>query len=174
MPVPQYGLINGTEGWFVMTEMIPETETRVEVNTDQEISERIRRELEARVYYYAQRPSEIDNRLGELDQEWDIERVLQTNMGILSLLGLTLGAMRGRWFLLPGVAAAFLIQHAVEGWCPPMTILRRLGIRTTREINHERFALKALRGDFAGVYTEGQQSPDERARRAIEAADAYL
>jgi hypothetical protein len=154
--------------------MAAETETRVQVNTDEAINERIHRELEARVYYYAQRPSEIDHRLRELDQEWDIERVLETNAGVISLVGLTLGALRGRWFILPGVVAAFLLQHAVEGWCPPVPILRRLGIRTTQEINHERFALKALRGDFAGVYTDGQQSPDERARRAIEAADAYL
>jgi len=144
------------------------------MNTDEAINERIHRELEARVYYYAQRPSEIDNRLRELDEEWDVERVLETNAGVISLVGLTLGALRGRWFVLPGVVAAFLLQHAVEGWCPPVPILRRLGIRTAQEINHERFALKALRGDFAGVYTDGQQSPDERARRAIEAADAYL
>lgn len=155
-----------------MTEMMPETEARVEIDTDQEIDERIRRELEARVYYYAQRPSEIETRLRELDREWDIERVLETNAGILSLMGLTLGAMRGRWYILPGVVAAFLIQHAVEGWCPPVSIFRRLGIRTKREVNHERFALKALRGDFAGI--GGDQSPDERARRAIEASDAYL
>jgi hypothetical protein len=157
-----------------MTDMVSDTETRVEVNTDQEINERIRRELEARVYYYAQRPSEIDNRLRELDQEWDIERVLETNAGIVSLLGVTLGAMRSRWFILPALAAAFLIQHAVEGWCPPVPVFRRLGIRTAREINHERFSLKALRGDFAGVTTGGEQSPDERARRAIEAADANV
>jgi len=157
-----------------MTELVPETDVRVEVNTEQEINERIRRELEARVYYYAQRPSEIENRLRELEQEWDIERVLETNAGVVSLLGLTLGALRGRWYILPGVVAAFLIQHAVEGWCPPVPIFRRLGIRTTREINHERFALKALRGDFAGVSRDGEQSPDERARRAMEAADAYL
>jgi hypothetical protein len=157
-----------------MTELVPDTETRVQVNTDQEINERIRRELEARVYYYAQRPSEIENRLRELDQEWDIERVLETNAGVISLLGLTLGALRGRWYILPGVVAAFLVQHAVEGWCPPLPVFRRLGIRTTQEINHERFALKALRGDFAGVSQDGGQSPDERARRAIEAADLVL
>lgn len=155
-----------------MTDMAPDTEARVEVNAEQEINERIRRELEARVYYYAQRPSEIDTRLRELDREWDVERVLATNAGVIALTGLTLGAARSRWYILPGLVAAFLVQHAVEGWCPPMAIFRRLGIRTTEEINHERFALKALRGDFAGVYTEGDQSPDERARRAIEAADA--
>jgi hypothetical protein len=40
---------------------------------------------------------------------------------------------------------------AVEGWCPPVPILRRLGFRTSYEIEEERQALKALRGDFEGV-----------------------
>lgn len=156
-----------------MVEIIPETEARVEENTAEQINRRIRRELEARVYYYAQRPEEIDARLEELDGEWDIERLLQTNAGIFSLVGLTFGALHRKWFILPAVVAAFLVQHAVEGWCPPVPVFRRLGIRTTREINHERYALKALRGDFANVLTEGA-SPEERARRAIEAADQYV
>jgi hypothetical protein len=154
-----------------MVEIVPETEARVEWNTVEEIDRRIRRELEARVCYYAQRPQEIDGRLEELDQEWDLERLLQTNVGIFSLAGLALGVMRGRWYLLSAVAATFLIQQAVEGWCPPVPVFRRLGIRTTGEIDHERYALKALRGDFANVLAEGA-GPEERARRAIEAADA--
>jgi len=157
-----------------MTELAPDTELRVEVNTEEEINQRIRRELEARICYYAHRTDEIENRLRELDREWDIERVLETNAGVISLLGLTLGALKGRWYILPTFVAAFLVQHAVEGWCPPVPLFRRLGIRTTREINHERFALKALRGDFAGVQTADGQSYEDRARRAIEAADAYL
>ena len=61
-----------------------------------------------------------------------------------------LGVFRDRrWFLLPGAVAGFLLQHAVQGWCPPLPVLRRLGVRTADEINQERFALKALRGDFA-------------------------
>ena len=32
-----------------------------------------------------------------------------------------------------------------------MPLLRRLGIRTREEIDRERYALKALAGDFAGV-----------------------
>jgi hypothetical protein len=39
-------------------------------------------------------------------------------------------------------------MHAVQGWCPPVPVLRRLGFRTASEIDHERYALKALRGDF--------------------------
>jgi len=49
------------------------------------------------------------------------------------------------------VVAAFLFQHAVQGWCPPIPVLRRLGVRTSREIELERIALKALRGDFDHV-----------------------
>ena len=82
--------------------------------------------------------------------------------------------MHRRWFVLPALVGAFLLQHAIQGWCPPVSVLRRMGVRTTREINHERFALKALRGDFDNVRMGGEQSPQERARRAIEAADLYL
>jgi hypothetical protein len=153
---------------------IPDTESRVEENASEEINRRIRRELEARVCYFAQRPEEIDGRLEELDREWDLERLLEANAGVVSLLGLSFGVLRGRWYLLSALAAAFLIQHAVAGWCPPVSLFRRLGIRTTHEIHHERYALKALRGDFENVRMEGEQNPQERARRAIEAADLHL
>jgi hypothetical protein len=36
-------------------------------------------------------------------------------------------------------------------------VLRRLGVRTAGEINEERYALKALRGDFR--YTPGADEP---------------
>ena len=155
-------------------EIIPVTEERVEVNTDEEINRRIRKELEACVYYYAQWPEEIDSRLDELDREWDMERVLETSAGVFSVAGVTFGSVHRRWFVLPALVGAFLLQHAVQGWCPPVSLLRRLGVRTTREINHERFALKALRGDFDNVRMGGEQNPQERARRAIEGADLYV
>jgi hypothetical protein len=148
------------------------TETRVAENTPEEINRQIRRDIRARVLYFAQRPEEIDRRLDELDREWDIERLLQANAGILSLMGLTFGVIRSRWYILPAAAAAFLVQHAVQGWCPPVSLLRRIGIRTTREINHERYALKALRGDFDSVRLDADLDAQERARRAIDAADA--
>jgi hypothetical protein len=31
--------------------------------------------------------------------------------------------------ILPALVTAFLFQHAVQGWCPPVPILRRLGFR---------------------------------------------
>jgi len=50
-------------------------------------------------------------------------------------------------------------------------VFHRLGIRTTREINHERFAPKALRGDFGDVSVGEESEPQERARGAIQAAE---
>jgi hypothetical protein len=137
-----------------------------------EVEERLRRELEARVHYFAQRPEGMDRRLAELDEEWDVERLLQANVGIFALMGLTLGVVRSRWYLLSAAAAGFLVQHAFQGWCPPASLLRRLGIRTAAEINHERYALKALRGDFNEVNVGAEENAEERARRAIEAAEA--
>jgi hypothetical protein len=45
----------------------------------------------------------------------------------------------------------FLFQHAIQGWCPPVPVLRKLGFRTSYEIEQERRALMALRGDFRHV-----------------------
>jgi hypothetical protein len=68
------------------------------------------------------------------------------------LTGLALGKTVHRgWYALPAAVAAFLLQHALQGWCPPLPIFRRRGVRTAEEIQHERTALKALRGDFANV-----------------------
>lgn len=123
---------------------------RVRTHTSQKVNAKIDRQLEDRIRFYAPKSKEeITRRIAELDHEWDIERVLETNASALILLGLALGtAHHRRWFILPGVIASFLLQHALHGWCPPVPIFRRLGIRTRKEINLEKTALKALRGDF--------------------------
>jgi hypothetical protein len=51
----------------------------------------------------------------------------------------------------PLVVGSFLLQHAVQGWCPPLPVFRRWGVRTQPEIDYERYALKALRGDFRNL-----------------------
>jgi hypothetical protein len=124
---------------------------RVRQNTAAEVNERIDRMGQAWVSYYATHSDGIDGRLEELDREWDIERAIQANAGGLCVLGVVLGALSGRkWFLLPGVVGGFLFQHALQGWCPPVPALRRLGFRTRAEIDEEKYALRVLRGDFAG------------------------
>ncbi|TYL38324.1 hypothetical protein CV102_10940 [Natronococcus pandeyae] len=124
---------------------LPGTAQRVPASTSEEINEAIRHETGDRLQYYAEHPEEIDDRLAELEREWDIERTLEANASALILVCLGLGATVDRKFLaMPAVIAAFLFQHALQGWCPPIPVLRRLGVRTQREIDAERYALEAL------------------------------
>lgn len=92
---------------------------------------------------------DILRRIDALEREWDIERVLEVNASTLALTGLVLGlTVNRRWFMLPGVVLPFLLQHGLQGWCPPLPILRRLGVRTRGEIDREKFALlETVRGN---------------------------
>ncbi len=128
------------------------TDDRVRRNTAAHINRCIDERLEASVHLFARADREtITRRLDELDCEWDLERVLEANASTLALTGTVLGFLScRRWLLVPMVVTGFLLNHAVRGWCPPVPVFRRLGIRTCREIERERYALKALRGDFGG------------------------
>ena len=95
---------------------------------------------------FEQGPAAVDARLRALDKEWDIERCLETGASSLTLIGTVLGAtVNKKWFWLPGGVAAFLLQHALQGWCPPLPVFRRLGVRTADEINRERHALLSVK-----------------------------
>jgi hypothetical protein len=132
--------------------MIPDTATRVQKHTAPYINSRIQHETQDRVADFESndRRAAITKRLNELDQEWDIERTLQTNFALFSLIGLVLGTqVNKRWLALALAVPASMILHSLQGWCPPLPVFRRFGFRTSREINEERFALKSLRGDFS-------------------------
>ncbi|HEY3275474.1 MAG TPA: hypothetical protein VGJ94_02550 [Syntrophorhabdaceae bacterium] len=133
--------------------MIPSSRARVPVHTAEQVNERIRRNTEYTIKLYSTAGREaIDRRLKELDEEWDVERMIEANASAISIVGLTLGATVSRkWFVLPAIVAGFLFQHALQGWCPPIPVLRRLGFRTSQEIDYERYALKAIRGDFTAI-----------------------
>lgn len=132
------------------------TATRVSSNTPPEVNMRIKSQMEARVATLASQGEEVINaRLEALDEEWDIERCLETGASSLMLIGTVLGTtVNKKWFWLPGGVAAFLLQHALQGWCPPLPVFRRLGVRTSEEINQERMALRAL---HASSYTRGEK-----------------
>ena len=151
--------------------MIASTAHRVAESTAEYVNERIREATEERVGRIAAAgPPAIERRLKELDEEWDIERTLETNFALVVLAGFGLGEfVDRRWNWLPAVAAGFMVQHALQGWCPPIEVFRRLGIRTQAEIERERYALKAIRGDFENV---SQHHSDGRAaaREALESA----
>lgn len=131
---------------------IPSTTARVNLNTSPESNQRIEDQTERNIAYYAAYPEEIDARLAQLDREWDIERTLEANAATVSVASVVLGTFVSRkWFFLPAIVGGFLLNHAVKGWCPPLPIFRRMGVRTQTEIERERYALKALRGDFNAV-----------------------
>ena len=153
--------------------MIPPTTERVREHTADAVNEGIRRRTEASVARVTEGgPDAIARRLDELDHEWDIERTLEANAATISLLGVALGAaVDRRFFVLPGVVAGFLLQHALQGWCPPITFFRRRGFRTASEIDHERYTLKYLRGDFDHLPRDGTRTAVD-ARQALESIRA--
>ena len=119
---------------------------RVRANTPPEINQAIDIEIAATVRFYASKTNyEINKKIKELDFEWDIEHYLEANAAIFTFIGTVLGFKKSRkWFILPLIISIFLFQHAVQGWCPPVSVFRRLGIRTRQEIDLEKYALKAL------------------------------
>jgi len=147
-----------------------ENADRVRENTSDETNRQIDNETVARVEEYSQRSkAEITRRIEELDREWDVERLLETNASVLALSGLVLGATHSKkWLIVPGIVLPFLLQHAIQGWCPPIPIFRRLGVRTRQEIDREKYALKVLRGDFSEV----ENQTDDKARAALNAVSA--
>ena len=142
-----------------MNVLNPGETDRVRANTQPEMLERIDRDIEQTIRFYAVQPREaISRRIRELEQEWDMERVLETNASSLALAGLALGIVKNRgYLLLSGAVLSFLLMHALQGWCPPVPMLRKLGVRTRSEIDREKYALKALRGDFEDI----QPIPEE-------------
>lgn len=93
-------------------------------------------------------PSAIARRLDELDREWDIDRAVMASFallgginGLLSLRRWLSGRAPGRSAALLGLQLGFLFHHARSGWCPPVSVLRRLGFRTRKEIEEEKRAL---------------------------------
>jgi hypothetical protein len=147
--------------------MFPDTVDRVERNSPNAANSSIQDAIYESVRWHADHPTCIPSRLRALDEEWDVERTLEANAATLALAGVILGAaVDRRWLVLPGLVTTFLLQHAVQGWCPPLPVLRALGVRTAREIETERSALKALRGDFSRV-KEAADRPEAALRAAV-------
>jgi hypothetical protein len=132
---------------------------RVRAQTTPEVVQEIDARIEERIRFYATQPPEvITRRIEELEMEWDIERWLETNAAALALSGVLLSIFANRkWLLLTVGVLSFLLQHSVKGWCPPVPALRRLGIRTRREIDREKYALKILRGDFQSIAADPER-----------------
>ena len=97
--------------------MTSSTVSRVPDNTAEHVNRQIDRQTQTDLARYADADAaHIDERLAELDREWDIERTLEANASTAILMGLVLGAtVDRRWFVAPSLVAGFLLQHAVQG-----------------------------------------------------------
>jgi hypothetical protein len=138
---------------------------RVRAYTTHDVNRRIDASAQRRVLQAAGDSSTVlSQRIEALDKEWDIERWLETNASALAFTGTVLGLLvNKKFFAIPCLVLPFLFQHAIQGWCPPIPLLRRKGVRTRSEIDAEKYALKALRGDFASVVPDGDRSATARA-----------
>lgn len=121
----------------------------IRLRTRESSNERIDREMHDVLHAIGNSPERIRARLDELSREWDIDRALMLNFAIAGGLSASL-AMRnvyrtgklGGWGALFFTQIGFLAHHAIRRWCPPMPVFRRLGFRSTREINAERLVLQ--------------------------------
>lgn len=126
---------------------------RVRSSSSSSRNREIDQELVSNIAHYSEQgAAAIESRIKELDKKWDIERTLELNAGLVALAGAVLAlTVDKKWAMLPAVVTTFLIQHAVQGWCPPLPLFRMMGIKSRPELDREKYALKALRQDFANV-----------------------
>ncbi|WP_207478489.1 YgaP family membrane protein [Arenibaculum pallidiluteum] len=154
-------------------DVLPATDRRVIRNSPAAVNAAIADGTSETVRRAARQPSRIDGRLADLEREWDMERTIEANAALVGLAGIGLAAALGdrRLLWVPAAVSGFLLLHALQGWCPPVPLFRRLGVRTAAEIHAERTALKALRGDFSGLALRGKRKGAEtKAEDAIRAA----
>ncbi|MEW5853783.1 MAG: hypothetical protein AB2A00_33720 [Myxococcota bacterium] len=125
---------------------------RVRAHTAHRVNERIDRLTEANVQHIArQGRGAIHRRLSELDREWDVDRVMQVIIPVAATISLQLGRRHRFARYAARAQLGWLAFHAFTGWSPPMVLLRRLGVRSAKEIETERQALLGLLESPEGV-----------------------
>lgn len=96
----------------------------------------------------------IEQRLARLDAEWSVGQMLKATTGALILVGLGLTMYVNPWFaLVPALAGLALLQYLVSRRNVLADLFAGMGFRAGADIEHERIALKALRGDFRHLPT---------------------
>jgi hypothetical protein len=98
-------------------------------------------------------PQAIEDRLAELDREWTAGRATKATIGVLIVVGVGLALLNPWWLILPGFGGLFLLQYLFgrTSWLGKM--FHEMGFRSGFEVDHEKMALKVLRGDFRDVPT---------------------
>ena len=112
-----------------------------------EASESNERRAEANLAYYREHGGEISRRLRELDDEWDVTRVLQVVTSGATLATFWFSISKSRlWTLATLALTVGTLHHGLTNRSPASDYARRLGFRTRTEIEAERRQLMALQG----------------------------
>lgn len=123
----------------------------------------------AQLRYCAGNRRRIEGRLRELAQERDLESVLESNASLVASLGFVAGALVNR--RLPSVPVSWtasLVRLAATNLLPMVSLFRRMGLRTSREIEIERMALRLMLGDLKRIpVTLGSRRPAESGIRIV-------
>jgi hypothetical protein len=124
-------------------------------------------------YYTSLGAEAVEDRLRELDTEWGLERALTAGLAGLGAFGLVMGLFGSRTLrLLTWVATPLLFAFSIGKWAPSAELTARRGLRTRKEIEEERYALKAWRGDFQGLGEGGDEAAVGYVRKADRVLDA--
>ena len=141
-------------------------------HTSPGVNKRIDSKVQSCVHHLAQQdPHAIGLYLVELEREWDLNRVLTVGVSGVALAGSLValsGGRASRW--VAALSSGALLVHGLLGFGPLAALARAAGVRTRKEIDLEKFALKGLRGDFSRIPHEG--GPLVRANAALVAAQS--
>jgi hypothetical protein len=100
----------------------------------------------------------ISDRLAALEDEPELETVATLGLAGAGVLALIFGLLGSRlWRLLAWLVLPLIFAHARGRLAAPGQFLKTLGLRSRKEIEEEKYALKALRGDFRDM---GESQPE--------------
>lgn len=130
----------------------------------------INRDTLRSIQHYSGRPIQLlGKRIEELEEEIPLEALVYRGGALMTIGGLTLLFLRGKsraaWLFAVAIGALQL-QYSYQGGNALTDILRKRGYRSRKEIEAEKYALQALRGDFAAF---GELSdPIERVHKCLD------
>ena len=102
------------------------------------------------INHYYHNKSHISNRLRQLEEEMSIEQIFTWHDVANVSGGVLLSLMTGKkgWLALPLLVALVQSVQSLYNVRFGTELLRKNGYRTKADIEKEKYALKALRGDF--------------------------
>jgi hypothetical protein len=96
--------------------------------------------------YFTHDAASIENRLQELNKEWDLERVHDLNASFSALNGTLLGKLLDKHFTdLPFTTSTRLVNETKYEYTPPIEMFKALGYRPKEEIEKEKQLLHSLK-----------------------------